>query len=140
MLRVDDPNKVFEVCIDACKEGVGEILSQEGRVVSYESIKLKEHEQRYSAYDLELKVVVHALTLCRHYLLGKRFLLKTYNSSLTSYFKKFDLNALQARWNAFLSEFDFDIQHVKDKENHGADSLRRKLHFVYELYFNQVEF
>ena len=36
VLRVANPNKEFEVCTDACKEGVGKILSQEGRVVAYE--------------------------------------------------------------------------------------------------------
>ena len=43
VLRVDDPNKEFEVCIDACKEGFGVILSEEGKVVSYESHKIKDH-------------------------------------------------------------------------------------------------
>ena len=37
VLSVADPKKEFEVCTDACKEGVGAILSQEGRVFAYES-------------------------------------------------------------------------------------------------------
>ena len=93
VLRVVDPNKEFEVCTDACKEGVGVILSQVGKVVSYESRKLKEHEQWYSAYDLELTAVVHALQVSRHYFLGKIFVLKTDHSSLTIYFEKFGLNS-----------------------------------------------
>ena len=67
-------------------------------------------------------------------------MLKTYHSSLTSYFKQAGLNARQERWNAFLSEFEFDIQHVKGKENSVVDALSRKLHCMYEIYFNQVEF
>lgn len=113
VLSVEDLNKEFEVCTDACKEGVGAILSQERKVIAYESRKLKYHELQYSAYDLELTAVVHALWVWRHYLLGKRFVLKTDHSSLTSYFKQVDLNSRQARWNAFLSEFDIDLQHVK---------------------------
>ena len=115
MLRLADSNKEFEVCTDASKEGVGVVLSQEGKVVAYESRKLKDHEQRYSTYDLELTVVVHALWVWRHYFLSKRFVLKTYHSSLTSCFKQADLSSRQARWNAFLSESDMDIQHVKGK-------------------------
>ena len=61
MLRLADPNKEFEVCTDACKEGVGAILSQEGKAIAYGSHKLKEHEQRYLTYDLELTAVVYAL-------------------------------------------------------------------------------
>ena len=83
--------------------------------------------------------MVHALRVWRHYLLGKRFILKTDHSSLTNYFKQEDLNSRQARWNAFLSEFDMEIQHVKGKENRVADALSRKLHDTYALYYNQLE-
>ena len=93
VLRVASPNKEFEVCTDAGKEGVGAVLSQEGKVVAYESRKLKEHEKRYSAYDLELTTIVHTLQVWRHYLMGKNFVLKTDHSSLTSYFKQVDLNS-----------------------------------------------
>ena len=34
-----------------------------------------------------------------------------------------NLNAWQARWLAFLSEYDFEIQHIKGKENKVADAL-----------------
>ena len=35
------------------------------------------------------------------------------------------MNARQARWLAFLSEYDFEIQHIKWKENKVADALSR---------------
>ena len=36
-----------------------------------------------------------------------------------------NLNARQARWLAFLSEYDFKIQHIKGEENKVADALSR---------------
>ena len=36
-----------------------------------------------------------------------------------------NLNARQARWLAFLSEYDFEIQHRKGKENKVANALSR---------------
>ena len=36
-----------------------------------------------------------------------------------------NLNAIQARWLAFLSEYDFEIQHIKGKENKAVDALSR---------------
>ena len=36
-----------------------------------------------------------------------------------------NLNARQARWLAFLSEYDFEIQHIKGKENKVANALSR---------------
>ena len=43
-----------------------------------------------------------------------------------------NLNARQARWLDFLSEYDFEIQHIKGKENKVADALSRnvKLNFT----------
>ena len=138
-MKVADPSKEFEVCNDACKEGVGEVLTQEGKFIAYESRKLKDHEQRYSTYDLELTAAVHVLRVWRHYLVGKNFVLKIDHNSVTSYFKQDDLNSRQARWSVFLCKFDMDIQHVKGKENRVAHALSRKLHCVYELYYNHLQ-
>eukprot|EP00253_Pinus_taeda_P006100 PITA_06100 len=72
ILCIADPNKDYVVCTAASKEGLGGVLMQEGKVIAYESRKLKEHEQRYSAYDLELAAVIHALKMWRHYLMANR--------------------------------------------------------------------
>eukprot|EP00253_Pinus_taeda_P022539 PITA_22539 len=133
VLCVADPEKEYVVCTDASKEGVGGVLMQEGKVIAYESIKLKEHEQKYSAYDLELTTVIHALKMWRHYLVGRKFLLMTDHHSLTSYFSQPTLNARQARWVDFLGNFDFEIKHLKGKENRVADALSRKVHCIYEI-------
>jgi hypothetical protein len=37
------------------------------------------------------------------------------------------LNARQARWMAILSEFDFEIKHIKGKENRVVDALSRSV-------------
>lgn len=96
ILSIADPNKECIVCIDAIKEGVSGVLMQHGRVIAYESQKLKEHEQKYSAYDLELMTVIHALKMWQHYLLGRNILLMTDHHSLTNYFKQPTMNARQS--------------------------------------------
>jgi hypothetical protein len=63
ILRIVDPDADFVVCMDACKEGLGGVLSQNGHVVCYESRKLKEHERLYATHDLELAAIVHALKM-----------------------------------------------------------------------------
>jgi len=109
------------------------MLMQEGKVIAYESRKLKEHELKYSAYDLELAVVIHALKMWRHYLMGRKFLLLTDHNSLTNYFSQPTLNARQAWWVDFLSGFDFKIKHLKGKENWVVDDLNQKLQCLYEI-------
>jgi hypothetical protein len=41
------------------------------------------------------------------------------------------LNARQTRWLEFLSEYDFDIKHIKGKENKVVDALRRGVHLMH---------
>lgn len=137
ILSIDDPNKDYMVCTDASKEGVGGVLMQEGRVIAYESRKLKEHEHKYYAYDLELAAVIHTLKMWRHYLMGRKFLLLTDHHSLTNYFNQPTLNTGQARWADLLSGFDFEIKHLKGKENHVADALSRKVQCLYEISSNK---
>jgi hypothetical protein len=59
--RIADSNEDFIVCTDACKEGLGGVLSQNGFVICYESRKLKEHGRHYATHDLELAAIVHGL-------------------------------------------------------------------------------
>jgi hypothetical protein len=77
ILMILDPNEDFMVCTDECKEGLGGVLSQNGFVIYYESIKLKENERNYETHDLELEYIVHTLKKWRHYLMVRRFELRT---------------------------------------------------------------
>jgi hypothetical protein len=127
-MKIADLNEDFVVCIDACKEGLGGVLSQNGFVICFESIKLKEHERLYATHDLELVAIVHALKKWRHYLMGKRFELRTYHNGLKYLFDQPTLNSRQSRWLEFLYEYDFDIKHIKGKENKVVDALSRRVH------------
>ena len=106
-------------------------------MVCFESHKLKEHEQNYVVHDLELAIVVHALKMWCHYLLGKRFLLLTDNTRVKNMFTYSGLNSIQARWMSFLSEFYFEVKHIKGKENRVADALNRRNREVYEITMSQ---
>ena len=56
----------------------------------------------------------------------------TDNKGLKYILDRPNLNARQARWLAFLSEYDFEIQHIKGKENKVVDalSINAKLNFT----------
>jgi len=49
----------------------------------------------------------------------------TNNKGLKYLLDQPNLNARQARWLALLSEYDFEIQHIKGKENKVVDALSR---------------
>jgi hypothetical protein len=131
VLKIADPEADFLVCTDACKEGLGGVLMQEGKVICYESRKLNEHEVNYVTHDLELAAIVHALKMWRHYLLGRKFILMTNHSGLRYLFDQPKLNTRQARWMALLSEFDFEIKHIKGKENKVVNALSRSMRTIH---------
>ena len=99
---------------------------QDNHVIFYESRKL-EHEKNYATHDLELAAIVHALKMWRHYLMGRRFELRTDHCGLKYLFDQPTLNARQAIWLEFLCEFDFEIKHIKGRENKVADALNWKV-------------
>jgi hypothetical protein len=136
MLNIANPNKIFVVCTDACKEGFGGALMQNGHVIGYESKTFKEHERKYATHDLELAAIVHNLRMCRHYLMGKKFELRTYHIGLKYLFEQPTLNARKTRWLEFLSEYDFDIKHIKGKENKVSNALSRRVHIMHATAVN----
>jgi hypothetical protein len=58
-----DLQKGFDIYCDACGQGLGCVLMQEGHVIAYASHQLWKHELNYPTHDLELAVVVHALKI-----------------------------------------------------------------------------
>ena len=93
ILRIADPSGDFIVCMDASKQGLRGVLFQNDDMIYYELRKLKEHENNYPRNDLELVAIIHALKMRRHYLMGRKLLLKTDNMSLKYLFDQPDLNA-----------------------------------------------
>ena len=60
--------------------------------------------------------------------MGRKFKLRTDLLSLKYLFNYPNLNARQARWLEFLCEFEFDIKHMKGKENKVVYALSRRFH------------
>jgi hypothetical protein len=72
VLTMPDMEKPFSMYCDVSGQGLGCVLMQDGHVVAYASRQLRKHEEKYPTHDLELVVVVHALKIWRHYIIGKR--------------------------------------------------------------------
>jgi hypothetical protein len=116
----------FEVHTDASEKAIGGVLVQEGHPVAFESRKLKEAEQRYSAHEREMLAVIHCLLVWRVYLLGTRFTVRTDNAANTYFQSQKKLSPKQARWQEFLQEYDFVWEHKPGRHNQVADALSRK--------------
>lgn len=126
LLVILESNVEMTVYTDACGTGLGAILMQSRRVVTYASRQQKRHEKRYPTHDLELVGIVFALKIWRHYLLGEIFELSIDHISLKYFFSQKDLNLRQQRWLESLASYNFDISYTPGKRNVVADALSRK--------------
>jgi hypothetical protein len=71
--------------------------------------------------------------------MGRKLLLLIDNSGVKYLFNQPDLNVRQARWLAFLSEFDFEVRHIKGKENKVVDALSRRVYGLFEINISRAE-
>jgi hypothetical protein len=90
------------------------------------SHQFKDHEQRYPTHDLELAVVVHALKIWRHYLIGNKCDIYTDHKRLKYFFTQEDLNMRQCRWLELIKDYDLEIHYHPRKANVVVDALSRK--------------
>ncbi|GJW40305.1 putative reverse transcriptase domain-containing protein [Tanacetum coccineum] len=82
ILALPEGSEDFIVYCDASIKGLGAVLMQSEKVISYASRQLKIHEKNYTTHDLELGAVVFALKIWRHYLYGTKCTVFTDHKSL----------------------------------------------------------
>ncbi|GKC31503.1 putative reverse transcriptase domain-containing protein, partial [Tanacetum coccineum] len=122
------PNGVedFVVYCDASNQGLGCVLMQIDKVITYASRQFKIHEKNYTTHDLELGAVVFALKNWRHYLYGTKSVIYTDHKSLQHIFNQNELNMRQRRWLELFSDYECEIKYHPSKANVVADALSRK--------------
>ncbi|GJU50483.1 putative reverse transcriptase domain-containing protein [Tanacetum coccineum] len=107
----------FVVYCDASNQGLGCVLMQRDKVITYASRQLKSHENKYTTYDLELGAMVFALKIWRHYLYGTKSVIYTDHKSLQHIFDQKELYMHQRRWLELFSDFECEIKYNPGKAN-----------------------
>jgi hypothetical protein len=133
VLAQPDTDKPFDVYCDASGTGLGCVLMQEGRVMSYSSRQLRRHEEHYPTHDLESAAVVMAFMTSHHYLIGNVVHIYTDDKSLKYIFTQQDLNKRQQRWLELIKDYDMEVHYHPGKANIVAEALSRKAHCNYLL-------
>jgi hypothetical protein len=73
-----------------------------------------------------LAVVVHALKIWRHYLIGKRCVVYSDHKRLKYIFTQPDHNIWQRRWLELIKDYDLGINYHPGKTNVVVDALNRR--------------
>ncbi|GKF91543.1 putative reverse transcriptase domain-containing protein, partial [Tanacetum coccineum] len=126
ILALPEGNDDFVIYCDASHQGLGAVLMQREKVITYASRQLKPHEENYTTNDLELGAVVFALKIWRHYMYGTKCTVFTDHKSLQHILDQKELNMRQRRWLELLAEYDYEIRYHPGKENVVADALSQK--------------
>jgi hypothetical protein len=108
-LALPDFTKTFVPECDPSGKGIGAVLMQEGRPLSFTSKQLYERNLGKSIYEKEMLVILHVIDLWRPYLLGKHFQVKTDHQSLKYFLEQCLSSPKQQKWVTKLFGYDYDI-------------------------------
>jgi hypothetical protein len=118
--------KKFIVECDASGNGIGVVLMQEQRTLSFESWSLEGKDLHIPVYEKEMMEIVHALKKWRPYLIGRNFKVKTDHDSLKYFLEQRLSPEEQKKWVTKMLGYDFEIIYKIAKKNVVADALSRK--------------
>nr|GEY43044.1 putative reverse transcriptase domain-containing protein [Tanacetum cinerariifolium] len=97
ILALPEGSEDFVTYCDASIKGLGAVLMERDKVISYASRQLKIHEKNYTTRDLKLGAVVFALKIWRHYLYKTKCTVFIDHKSLQHILNQKDLNMRQRR-------------------------------------------
>ena len=126
-----DFKKSFILTTDASDKAIGGILSQmssDGKelMIRAYSKTLDKAQTNYSVTDKELLAVVKSLEHFRHYLIGRKFILKTDHKALEHLWSSKNLSSRMMRYSLKLQDYDFTPIYIKGEHN-PADFLSRPI-------------
>ena len=130
ILALPDFNKLFEVECDASGVGIGAVLIQEKKPISFFSEKLSGAKLNYSNYDREFYAIIRSLDHWSHYLRPKPFVLHSDHEALKFINGQQKLSSRHAKWVEFLQSFTFSSKYNEGKSNVVVDALSRRAYLL----------
>ena len=94
-------------------------------MIAYGSLSLNAAQRKYCTTRKELMALVRFTREYRHYLLGRRFVVRTDHNSLLWLTRFRYIEGQLVRWLEELSQYDMDIIHRPGKKHQNADGLSR---------------
>ena len=130
----------FVIECDASDFALGSVLLQEinGRLhpVAYHSRSFTPTEQKQDTFYKEMLAILDSFKVWRHHLLGAKHEVQVFtdHKNLTYLKDAVVVKPAHARWQLFMSQFNYKITHKSGASNHRADALSRRADYL----FNKV--
>ena len=120
----------FVLDCDASAHAIGGILSQYQsnveRVIAYGSHTLNSAQQNYCTTKRELYSIVYFVQHFKHYLLGRKFILRTDHASLLWLCNFKEPTGILARWISILGAYDYDTVFRPGHLHSNVDTMTRR--------------
>ena len=129
ILAHPDFSQSFILDVDACDQSIGGVISQvingEERPVAFASRTLTKTERSYCVTRKEMLSLVNFVKHFKHYLYGRKFLVRTDHSSLKWLMNFKNPEGQIARWIEVLASYDMKVQHRPGRQHGNADGVSR---------------
>lgn len=129
ILTYPDFSKPFKVTVDACSTACGAVLSQDhdgqDKPITFISKTFKKGEINKPIIEKELIAIHFAINVLRPYLYGTEFTVFSDHKPLLYLYKMKNPSSKLVRIRLELEEYNFNIVHIKGKDNVVADALSR---------------
>ena len=116
----------FVIETDPSNLGIGVVLMQKERPISYFSKKLSLRMQQASAYVRELYAIIEAVKKWRQYLLGRRFFIRTDQTSLRALLDQVVQTPEQQQYLAKLLGYQYKIVYKLGRDSRVVDALSKQ--------------
>jgi len=133
VLQYPDQDRKFRLKTDASKftvRGVISVKCEDGefRPVAYMSHSMTLPERNYPIHDKEMLAIIKATEAWRHYLEATPYAFEIYTDhhNLTYFTKSQNLSKHQARWQMWMTRFNYSLIYKKGTQMHVADPLSRR--------------
>ena len=132
MLRYPRLDCPYILMTDASMQGISGILCQEDSegnlgIVSLASRGLSMAEKRYTITEIEMLAIVYSLGKFRSYVLGSKLQILTDHHALLFIGSCKLTSNRMSRWILAISEYNFEVRHIKGTENIVADFMSRNI-------------
>ncbi|GJX95246.1 ty3-gypsy retrotransposon protein [Tanacetum coccineum] len=125
ILSLPNFKQEFVVEADASDYGIGAVLLQHNRLISYFSRKLGPRMCAATTYQKELFAIVEDVYKWRQYLVGRRFKIRTNHKSIKELMQQVIQTPIQQKYVRKLIGFDFVVEYKSGVANQVADALSR---------------